>query len=89
MFWEILKFYNRYFAIWVVVFGVIAYFCPGPFVALKPYMGWFFGLTMFGIGAVLKVEDFRRIAYKPVIVLIGCCGQRLFTRSRIIMQFDR
>jgi BASS family bile acid:Na+ symporter len=30
---------------------------------------------MFGIGAVLRVDDFKRIANKPIIVLIGCCTQ--------------
>lgn len=32
---------------------------------------------MFGIGAVLRVEDFKRIAQKPVIVAIGSCEQFL------------
>jgi len=72
---RILSFYTRYFAIWVVICGVAAYFVPGPFVALRGWMDWFFALTMFGIGAVLEVEDFKRIVAKPLIVLIGCCSQ--------------
>ncbi|MGD2095484.1 MAG: bile acid:sodium symporter, partial [Phycisphaerales bacterium] len=72
---NILAFYTKYFAIWVVAFGVVAYFWPGPFVSLKPGMDWFFALTMFGIGAVLQIEDFKRIAQKPVIVLIGSAAQ--------------
>ena len=72
---KILGFYTKYFAIWVVVFGVVAYLYPGPFVALKPGMDWFFALTMFGIGVVLQVEDFKRIAQRPVIVLIGSAAQ--------------
>jgi BASS family bile acid:Na+ symporter len=75
MFERILSFYTKYFAIWVIAFGVVAYFLPGPFVKIQPGMDWFFALTMFGIGAVLQVEDFRRIAAKPIIVLIGCCSQ--------------
>ena len=75
MFDKILSFYTKYFAAWVVIFAVVAYFFPGPFVAMKGYMEWFFALTMFGIGAALKIEDFKRIAAKPVIVLIGCCAQ--------------
>lgn len=35
----------------------------------------FFFLTMFGIGAVLKTSDFRHIAQKPWLVLIGTAGQ--------------
>jgi len=75
MFNKILAFYTKYFAVWVVLFGVAAYFWPGPFVALKGYMDWFFALTMFGIGVVLQVDDFKRIAQKPVIVLIGSTAQ--------------
>jgi BASS family bile acid:Na+ symporter len=72
---RILSFYTKYFAVWVVLFGIVAYLSPAPFVSLKPYMDWFFALTMFGIGAVLRIEDFKRIAQKPIIVLIGCCAQ--------------
>lgn len=75
MFSKILSFYTKYFAVWVVLFGAAAYLEPRPFIALKNYNEWFFALTMFGIGAVLQLEDFKRIAAKPVIVLIGCCAQ--------------
>jgi len=72
---RILKFYTKYFAVWVIVFGAVAYLWPGPFVGLKKFNETFFALTMFGIGAVLEVEDFRRIAKKPSIVLLGCVAQ--------------
>jgi BASS family bile acid:Na+ symporter len=75
MFNKILSFYTKYFAVWVILFGVTAYIWPGPFVALKGYMDWFFALTMFSIGVVLQVDDFKRIAQKPVIVLIGSTAQ--------------
>ena len=72
---RILSFYTKYFAVWVLLLAVVAYFLPGPFIKLKPGMDWFFALTMFGIGAVLQIDDFKRIIQKPVIVLIGCCAQ--------------
>jgi BASS family bile acid:Na+ symporter len=72
---KILSFYTKYFAVWVVVFGAVAYRFPGPFAALHNCNKLFFALTMFGIGAVLQVDDFKRIARKPVVVLIGCCAQ--------------
>ncbi len=75
MFNKILSFYTKYFALWVLVFGALAFLVPGPFVFLGCGMKWFFALTMFGIGAVLKPEDFRRIAERPWIVLIGSVGQ--------------
>jgi len=70
-----LKVYTKFFAVWVILFGIVAYIFPRPFVALKPGMDWFFALTMFGIGAVLEVEDFKRIAKKPIVVLIGSAAQ--------------
>jgi BASS family bile acid:Na+ symporter len=72
---KVLGFYTKYFAIWVIAFGAMAYWTPKPFMALKDYMDWFFALTMFGIGAVLQIEDFKRIAQKPAIVLIGSAAQ--------------
>ncbi len=75
MFEKILSFYTKNFAVWVIIFGVLAYLFPQPFAILKPGYDWFFALTMFGIGAVLNIEDFRRIAAKPSIVLIGSCAQ--------------
>ena len=72
---KVLSLYTKYFAVWVIVFGIVAYLYPGPFVVLKPGMDWFFALTMFGIGVVLQVEDFKRIAQRPVIVLIGSVAQ--------------
>jgi hypothetical protein len=75
MFKKILSFYTKYFAVWIIVFGVLAYLFPGPFRALRSGMDWFFALTMFGIGVVLKLEDFQRIIAKPAIVLIGTVAQ--------------
>jgi BASS family bile acid:Na+ symporter len=72
---RLLAFYTRWFALWVVAFGVVAYFWPEPFNRLGGFNKGFFALTMFGIGAVLRVEDFRRIAQNPTIVLIGSVAQ--------------
>lgn len=75
MLMKVLGFYTKCFGVWVVLFGVVAYCRPGPFVALKGYMDWFFGLTMFGIGAVLQIEDFKHIIRNPVLVLIGIAAE--------------
>lgn len=91
----ILQWYTRLFAFWIVLFAVIGYVWPGPFVFLGTYKMfgagadkwpaifqslrspnlWFFALTMFGIGAVLTVDDFKNIIRRPVIVLIGTLAQ--------------
>jgi len=76
MFQKMLSFYTRWFALWVVAGGVAAYFWPGPFKLFSTStMDVLFALTMFGIGAVLQTEDFRRIVQRPVIVLIGTITQ--------------
>jgi BASS family bile acid:Na+ symporter len=94
---KVLDFYTKYFAVWVIVFGVVAYLWPGTFIKLEEWMtwffastielflphalrlgkgmDWFFAFTMFGIGVVLQAEDFKRIAQRPVIVLIGTVAQ--------------
>lgn len=76
MFEKILSSYTRLFAVWVIAGGLIAYLWPAPFVRLdKQCVNWLFALTMFGIGAVLQADDFRRIVQRPVIVLIGTITQ--------------
>ena len=75
MFNRIISFYTRYFSIWVVLCGAAAYFWPGPFLSAAGYNKYFFALTMFGIGVVLEASDFKRIAERPIIVLIGCTAQ--------------
>ncbi|MDD5081594.1 MAG: bile acid:sodium symporter family protein [Candidatus Omnitrophica bacterium] len=68
---KILNIYTKYMAIWVFFFGLIAYIYPSPFVALRGYMDLFFALTMFGIGCVLNIDDFKKILKEPQIVAIG------------------
>jgi BASS family bile acid:Na+ symporter len=94
---KILSFYTKYFAVWVVAFGIAAYLRPDIFIKLEEGMtavlsaaeervlpesfrlgkgmNWFFALTMFGIGAVLEVADFKRIAQRPTVILIGSAAQ--------------
>jgi BASS family bile acid:Na+ symporter len=70
-----LTFYTKYFAVWVVLGGIVAYCWPGYLISFKGGMNWFFALTMFGIGAVLRVDDFKNIAEKPLIVVLGVVCQ--------------
>lgn len=80
---KILALYTRCFALWVILGGLAAYFwpvvlpkIPSPLASLDGRsVNVLFALTMFGIGAVLQAEDFRRIIERPVIVLIGTITQ--------------
>lgn len=68
--------YTRCFALWVILGGVAAYFWPAPLAALDRWsVNCVFALTMFGIGAVLQADDFRRILCRPGIVVIGTITQ--------------
>ncbi|GAB4319790.1 MAG: bile acid:sodium symporter family protein [Candidatus Sumerlaeia bacterium] len=67
--------FTRTFAVWVVAGGVAAFLWPAPFVGVRPWINWFFALTMFGIGVVLEPRDFERIARQPWIVLLGIAAQ--------------
>ena len=97
MFRKALDFYTKWFAIWVIICGIIAYIRPEIFIAVEAKttwffyvtierflpkalrlgkgMDWFFALTMFGIGAILQIDDFKQIIRKPTIVLIGSSAQ--------------
>lgn len=70
-----LTLFNRLFALWVVLGGLAAYWFPEVFVALKGYMEWFFGLTMFGVGMVLDPAAFVNIFRRFRVVLIGVVAQ--------------
>jgi len=59
----------------VVLTVALAYFFPGAFVPLKPFIEWFFAFTMFGIGAILSVKDFAPIFRQPRLVLLGILAQ--------------
>lgn len=72
---KILEAYTRTFTLWVIVFGVVAYLWPAPFVALKSFNKYFFSLTMFGIGVALRPADFERILKQPWVVLVGSLAQ--------------
>lgn len=75
---KILSVYTRLFAVWVILFGILAYFFPQPLQIDKKYNLWFFALTMFGIGAVLRPADFKEILRRPGIVVLGSAAQFLF-----------
>ena len=76
MFDKVLSVYTRCFALWVILGGLAAYFWPAPLASLdRRAVNGVFALTMFGIGAVLQAEDFRRIVRRPSIVVIGTITQ--------------
>lgn len=66
-----IQFYNRNLSVWVVLFAIVAYFFPNPFLLVKSSINIFFAITMFGIGLVITENDYRNIIKNPKIVLFG------------------
>lgn len=61
--------------VWVLLAAAVGFFFPWVLSPLKPYSDWLFAFTMFGIGCLLTLKDFRPILEKPKLVLIGTAAQ--------------
>lgn len=68
---QIVHFYNNNLSLWVVLFAILAYLIPSPFIKLKSYINIFFAITMFGIGLVITDEDYKNIIKSPGAILFG------------------
>lgn len=74
---KLTQFISKTFAIWVVVFALLAAQFPDtfkPFVAWIPYL---LGIVMLGMGLTLTFKDFAEISKNPKAVVIGVISQFL------------
>ncbi|AXY23331.1 Sodium Bile acid symporter family protein [Komagataeibacter saccharivorans] len=62
---------TRLFPVWAVLVSLCAVLFPAPFVALTPAITPLLAFIMFTMGVTLTVEDFARIARRPLPVLAG------------------
>lgn len=69
------QFVQKTFALWVVVFALIALCFPTAFVWLKAYIPWVLGIIMLGMGMTMTVDDFKGVLQNPKAVLIGVVAQ--------------
>lgn len=69
------RFVGNTFAIWVLLFAVIAFYAPAQFTWLGKYIVPLLGIIMFGMGLTLSKEDFREVVRRPRDVAIGVAGQ--------------
>lgn len=65
------RFVGNTFALWVLVFAVLAFLEPQWFIALKVAIVPLLGLVMFGMGLTLKLDDFAALARQPWRVALG------------------
>ncbi|MCZ8541998.1 bile acid:sodium symporter family protein [Psychrobacillus psychrodurans] len=66
---------GKYFALLVIVVGVIAFLVPETFLPINDYIPILLGVVMFGMGLTLKAVDFKLIATHPKPVIIGVIAQ--------------
>ncbi|WP_447505389.1 bile acid:sodium symporter family protein [Acinetobacter pittii] len=69
------QFIQKTFALWVIVFAVLALWQPELFVWLKAYIPWILGIIMLGMGMTMTVDDFKGVLQSPKAVLIGVVAQ--------------
>lgn len=62
---------SKYFVLWVIIFAALALYTPNTFTPLGDYISELLAIVMLGMGLTLTISDFRRIAERPVDVLIG------------------
>lgn len=72
---KLTQFVSKTFALWAIVFAVLAFYFPSEFKIFAPYIPYLLGLVMFGMGITLTFNDFGEVAKHPKSVFIGVVGQ--------------
>ncbi|MBQ7585131.1 MAG: bile acid:sodium symporter family protein [Desulfovibrionaceae bacterium] len=62
-------------SLWVLFFALVALFKPTGFTWIIPHISLMLGVVMFGMGMMLKFEDFKLILQRPKEVLLGALAQ--------------
>lgn len=65
------QFAEKTFALWVIVFGFLAFMIPSGFIWIGPFISILLGIIMFGMGMTLTLGDFKEIGKQPISVIIG------------------
>ncbi|WP_223643527.1 bile acid:sodium symporter family protein [Planococcus sp. 4-30] len=74
---SISAFAGKYFAFWVILIALLAFFFPAAFLGFGSYITILLGVVMFGMGLTLKPVDFKIIFKSPLPVVIGVAAQFL------------
>jgi len=75
MFAKLLGKFSKLLVLWVVLAAVVGFVFPQVLIPLKPFTDWLFGFTMFGIGCLLTLNDFRPILERPKLIFLGTIAQ--------------
>jgi BASS family bile acid:Na+ symporter len=68
-------FVSNTFAMWVLLFAVLAFLYPSGFTWIGQYIVPLLGIIMFGMGLTLSANDFKEVFKRPKDVLIGVAAQ--------------
>jgi BASS family bile acid:Na+ symporter len=68
------RFVGNTFALWVLLFSILAYLSPASFKWIGAYIVPLLGIVMFGMGLTLSKDDFREVWRQPGKVAIGVVG---------------
>lgn len=66
---------QKTFALWVILFAVIALIVPEAFIWLKAYITLMLGIIMFGMGMTMTLADFKGVLQRPKAVCLGVVAQ--------------
>lgn len=69
------QFISKTFAIWVIIFALIAAQFPNTFKQIVPWIPYLLGIVMLGMGLTLTFKDFSEITRNPKSVIIGVIAQ--------------
>ncbi|UOQ43910.1 bile acid:sodium symporter family protein [Halobacillus salinarum] len=72
---RISSFVGSTFALWVVLFAILAFAFPEGFTWIAPYIVPLLGIIMFGMGLTLSKNDFQEVFKRPKDVAIGVAAQ--------------
>jgi BASS family bile acid:Na+ symporter len=72
---KLADFVGRWFALLVVLGGVVGLLIPDQAAVLTDYVPLLLGLIMFGMGLTLRVADFALVLRRPRAVLLGLLAQ--------------
>ncbi|MBN1598048.1 MAG: bile acid:sodium symporter family protein [Bacteroidales bacterium] len=70
-----LHYFNKGIVFWVAGFGLLAFLIPESFSWPGKSINIFFALAMFGIGLVIKGEEYKNIAKSPLKIAFGVICQ--------------
>lgn len=76
-----IKVLTAYFAVWVILISIAAYFAPDFFLPVRPYISILLGIIMFGMGMTLQTADFKMAFLKPLPIILGVFLQFLIMPS--------